>query len=483
MAGQGIKFVVQIGSLVILARLLTPQDYGLMAMAWVVVSAAEVVRDFGLSAAAVQAKELSQAQRDNLFWINLTVGTALTVVVLITADLIGRAYGQPELATVTRGMAVIFLLNGAATQYRASLNRALRFTAVAVSDTASVIAGLVAAVALAFAGAGFWALVGQQLVQSLVALVLLIGYGRWLPGRPRRHAQMRALVTFGANEMVAQLINYFSRNIDTVLVGVRFGLTELGFYSRAYSLVRLPINQISNPAANVALPVLSRLQDDPARFRVYVLRGQSVLVHLMALLFGFLAAQADPIVALTLGSQWSPIVPFLVILAVGGVFEVASSAAQWVITARGRAGSYLRLMLFTRTLMIGLIVLGSVWGTIGVAVAYSLSCVLICVVAILWAGRVAGAPAGALLGNIATVVLGYATCSVASYAVSLAVPTEDDLLRIAVGAAVMALSLGVLCWCWARFRRDLTDAVGVLGLVFPGRRSRRKSVTESWTAR
>jgi hypothetical protein len=89
---------------------------------------------------------------------------------------------------------------------------------------------------------------------------------------------------------------------------------------------------------------------------------------------------------------------------------------------------------------------------------------------------------GALLGNIATVVLGYATCSVASYAVSLAVPTGDDLLRIAVGAAVMALSLGVLCWCWARFRRDLTDALGVLGLVFPGRRSRRKTVSESWTA-
>src|SRR6478736_8040851 len=112
MTGQGVKFVVQLSSVVILARLLSPQDYGLMAMALVVVSAAEVVRDFGLSSAAVQAKELSTAQRDNLFWINLTVGLLLSVVALAGADLVGRAYGHPELTTMTRALAVVFLLNG-----------------------------------------------------------------------------------------------------------------------------------------------------------------------------------------------------------------------------------------------------------------------------------------------------------------------------------------------------------------------------------
>ena len=392
MAGQGVKFVVQLSSVVILARLLTPQDYGLMAMALVVVAAAEVVRDFGLSSAAVQAKELSTAQRDNLFWINLTVGLLLSILALAGAELVGHVYGHAELTTVTRALAAMFLLNGAATQYRASLSRALRFKAVATSDTVSVIIGLLVAVGLAFAGAGFWALVAQQLVQSAVTLALLLCFGRWLPGRPNRQAPMRKLITFGASQMAAQLINYLSRNIDNVVVGTRFGVTELGFYSRAYNLVRLPMNQVSSPVTSVAMPVLSRLQDDPVRFRAYVLRGQTVLVHTMACLFGFLAAQADPIVEFVLGSKWSPIVPFLIILSIGGVFQTASSASQWVIMARGHGGAFLRLMLLTRSMMIVVIVISSAWGTIGVACAYTGSCIVILVVGTLWAGRVADAP-------------------------------------------------------------------------------------------
>ena len=205
---------------------------------------------------------------------------------------------------------------------------------------------------------------------------------------------MRRLIVFGANQMGAQMINYLSRNIDNVVVGIRFGVTELGFYSRAYNLVRLPMNQISTPVSGVAMPVLSRLQDDPVRFRAYVLRGQTVLVHTMACLFGFLAAQADPIVEFVLGAKWSPIVPFLIILAIGGVFQTASSASQWVINARGHGGAFLRLMLFTRSLMIVLIIVSSAWGTIGVACAYSVSCVVILVVSTVWSGRVADAPVG-----------------------------------------------------------------------------------------
>jgi PST family polysaccharide transporter len=471
MAGQAVKFVVQMGSVVILARLLSPQDYGLMAMALVVVTAAEVVRDFGLSSAAVQAKELTIAQRDNLFWINLTVGLLLATLALATADLVGKAFGHAELTTMTRALAVIFLINGAATQYRASLSRALKFKAVALSDTVSVIVGLLAAVALALAGAGFWALVAQQLVQSIVTLALLLWFGRWLPSRPTRHAEMRRLIVFGANQMGAQMINYLSRNIDNVVVGIRFGVTELGFYSRAYNLVRLPMNQISTPVSGVAMPVLSRLQDDPVRFRAYVLRGQTVLVHTMACLFGFLAAQADPIVEIVLGAKWSPIVPFLIVLAIGGVFQTASSASQWVINARGHGGAFLRLMLVTRSLMIVLIIASSAWGTIGVACAYSASCVLILVVSTVWSGRVADAPVAALLTNVLIATTGYTICSLASFVAGSLVPSGDFLLRIVVGALAMVIALALVCLCWPVFRRDLRSAVAVIALMLPGRPS------------
>ncbi|MGS0683814.1 lipopolysaccharide biosynthesis protein [Nakamurella sp. GG22] len=475
MAGQSVKFTVQLLSVVVLARLLTPHDYGLMAMVFVVVSAAEVIRDFGLSSAAVQAKHLSEAQRDNLFWINVTVGLLLSVVALVAADVVGALYGQPELVPMTRAMAVIFLINGAATQYRASLSRALRFKAVALSDSLPVILGVLAAVALAIAGAGYWALVAQQLVQSVVTAVLLVAAGRWVPGRPSRGAHMRALLTFGANQMGAQLINYLSRNIDNVVIGLRFGVTELGFYSRAYSLVRLPMSQISTPATTVAMPVLSRLQDQPTRFNEYVIRGQNVIVQGMSLIFGFFAAQAAPLVPLVLGSQWSPMVPFLVILAIGGIFQVASSASQWVIMARGHGGEFLKLMLLTRTLMIGLIVLGSVWGTVGVATAYSVSCLMFWMVGILWAGRVADAPVSALLRNAGIAVGGYTICSLASFGVSGLLPAADNLLRLAVGAVVMALTFGLVVLCWPQFRRAFVSALAVVRLLLPQRFSARSA--------
>jgi PST family polysaccharide transporter len=192
----------------------------------------------------------------------------------------------------------------------------------------------------------------------------------------------------------------------------------------------------------------------------------------MACLFGFLAAQADPIVEFVLGSKWSPIVPFLIILSIGGVFQTASSASQWVIMARGHGGAFLRLMLLTRSTMIVVIVISSAWGTIGVACAYTGSCIVILVVGTLWAGRVADAPVSALLGNVLVATVGYAFCSLVSYFAGLFLPSGDFVLRIIVGAAAMAIALGVVCLYWPAFRRDLRSAVGVIGLMLPGSRLR-----------
>lgn len=465
MAGQVVRFAVQIATVVLLARLLSPEDYGVMALAMVVVGMAEVIRDFGLSSAAIQAKTLSTDQRDNLFWVNVAIGVGLAGVVLVLAGPLGELYAQADVAPITRVMAVVFVINGAATQYRAGLSRSLRFKAVAISDTAAAVLALAVALVVAVAGGGYWALVVQQIVQAAVALGLLVAAGRWLPGLPHRHIEMRRLLTFGANQMFAQMLNYFSRNVDTLIVGIRAGAGELGYYSRAYSLVRVPTSQLVNPASSVAVPVLSRLQDDRRRFDSYLVRGQTFLVTAMALSMGFLAALAGPLVDVLLGTQWAPAVPYLVLLAIGGIFQVASVSAHWALVARGHSASLFHLTLITRVLMIALIALGAIWGTIGVAVAVAVSGLLTWLIGVFWSGRFAAAPVGDLLAAVLVVLAGIGLGSLAAFGVSIVLPAAEEVLRIALGGGAMAAVLVGLWLCWPTFRGRIRGVLEVLVLL------------------
>jgi PST family polysaccharide transporter len=191
----------------------------------------------------------------------------------------------------------------------------------------------------------------------------------------------------------------------------------------------------------------------------------------MACLFGFLCAQAEPLVELLLGAKWSPIIPLLIALAVGGVFQSVSVASQWMIAATGHGGSGLRLMLVTRTMMITLIILSSMWGTIAVACAYTVSCMVTWVVGTVWAGRVAHAPVAALLTNVLVAATGYSVCSLTSYAAASLIPDDDFTLRIAVGLLAMLTAVALVGLCWPIFRRDLRSAIGVFTIALPGRRS------------
>lgn len=438
--GQLIRIAIQFSSVIILARLLDASSFGLIAMVTAVIGVAEVVRDFGLAPAAIQAKSLSVAQRSNLFWINLCIGIFLAVIVTLLSNPIGELYDDDRVPGIMYCLSSVFIINAVSTQYRAGLSRELRFGALALSEILGQASGLLVAVVLAMLGAGYWAIVGQQISQALVLALAVIVAGKWWPRPYNRAAPVRSLLTYGSNLLGTQLLVYVSSNIDTFLIGLRYGPNILGYYNRAFQMIVLPLNQINSPATRVALPVLSRIQEDKKTFDRYLIKGQVCLSWVVIPVFMFAAINSDDVVHLLLGDGWGVVAPLFTLLAIGGVFQTLSYATYWVFLARGLTGSNLRFALTTRTGMIGLIALGSIWGVSHVAIAYASSLALIWVTGLIWIRNAAKAPVLRMFGEGLLVVGTASLAAVTSKLVSVFLPVDAGL------PAVVDVSVAGTCF-------------------------------------
>lgn len=454
-AGQVVRIVIQFASVLILARLLDPSSFGLIAMVTVVIGIAEVVRDFGLAPAAIQAKSLSTAQRSNLFWINLCIGIFLAITVSLLGRPIGDLYDDERVPGIMYCLSSVFVINAVSTQYRAGLSRELKFGALALSEILGQAAGLLVAVILAMAGAGYWAIVGQQISQAMILAVAVILAGKWWPKPYHRDAPVRNLLSYGSNLLGTQLLVYVSSNIDTFLIGMRYGPNILGFYNRAFQMIVLPLNQINSPATRVALPVLARIQDDRQTFDRYLIKGQVCLSWVVIPVFLFAAINSDAVVDMLLGDGWGVVAPIFTVLAIGGVFQTLSYATYWVFLARGLTGSNLRFALTTRAGMIGLIALGSIWGVSEVAIAYATSLALIWITGLIWIRNAAEAPVLRMFGE-GMLVVGIASLAaviskIVSVILSLDTVLPTTLHVSVVGICFVLVFIGIsLCVPMAR---------------------------------
>ena len=454
LAAQLVRFALQFGSVLVLARLLVPADFGLVAMVTAVIGIAEIFRDFGLSAAAIQAPELSRAQRANLFWANTGLGVACALVAVALTPVIVALYDEPRLGSVVPALAGVFVLSGLNSQYRASLTRDMRFGVLAVSDVVAQAVGAAVAIGLAWAGAGLWALVAQQLVVALASLVVNVANARWLPGRPVRGAPIRGFMRYGSGFLGAQALMYATSNVDAVVVGAAWGKVEIGFYSRAYQLLMVPLNQINAPLTRVALPVLSRIQQDTQRLAHYVGRAQLVVCYVTTLLLAVAAALAEPHVRVLFGAGWDGVAPIFAVLAIGGIFRAAASVAYWTYLARALTGAMFRLQLWARPLMVAIIVAGTPWGGIGVATGVAVAYAGYWVVSLLDIGRRTQIPVAPFFGKaIFAMLVVAAPVAAAAWGASLAL--QGPLARVLLGLAAAAGALGVLWLAIPTVRRDL----------------------------
>lgn len=457
MGGQVVRIAVQLLGIVLLARLLAPSDYGVTAMVLAIVGVGEILRDFGLSSAAIQARTLTRGQRANLFWINVGIGAVLTAAVAALAAPIAAFYDDDRLVLVALALSCTFLLNGFSTQFRADLNRRFRFGQLAGTEIAAQVLAVGIAIALAGLGWGYWALVAQQVCQVLFQAIALPVIGGWWPGLPRRGEEMRPLLRFGGGLVLSQLLNYASRNIDSVIIGRQFGAQSLGYYNRAFQLMVLPLNQINAPAARVALPTLSRLQDDPKRYAEFISFGQTVLLNVVCFVLAFAVSQAEDVILIALGSQWQPTIPLFQILAIAGLFQAAAYSSYWVFLSHGLTTRYLVYMAVSRPFVVALIILGAMWGVEGVAIAYAVTAALLWPTGVLFLVGRTTAPLLRLFLNGLRAIVVYGVAAAIAWAVPALLPLELPILRLIVGFVVFCAALGLCALVFRPFRRDFTS--------------------------
>ena len=477
MAGQGAKFLLQLGGLAALGRLLRPEDFGLVAMVAPVSLFIALFNDLGLSQATVQREDISRAQMSTLFWLNVTVSCLLALGTYALAPAIGRFYGDPRTVPLMAAYGGLLIFGGLSAQHIAYLNRQLRFETLAMVDVAALFAGAAAGVAIGWLTHSYWALVAMQGVTAAATAAFAWTLSGWRPLWPRHVGDARELVRFGANLTGFNVINFLARNLDDILIGKVWGAHGLGLYSQAYKLLMLPLNQISYPISRIAIPVLSRLTQEPARYRTAYLQmlEKVLLVTLPGMVF--LVVMADQVVLLLLGPQWDGVVPIFHWLGASALVGTIGNSSGWLFISQNRTGEMLRWGVVGSALVVGSFVVGLPYGPVGVAAAYVLTACFVHGPLLCWAVTRRGP---VRLADIARTAFSFAVAALASagalwgarHLAGTLVDAHPLLILLAAAPLSYGVSLAVLSVLPTE-RNAVSDAFEIVQLLFRHRPAHR----------
>jgi len=368
---QGVQLALRLAATVVLARLLTPDAYGLVAMVTVVTGFIGLFKSLGLGTATIQAPQLTTAQLNSLFWLNVAFGALAMAITMAVAPLLAWFYGEPEVKALAVGLSITFLIGGFAVQHGALLRRDFRFGMAAAIEIASTIVGALTTVGLALADAGPWALVGGSIALELTGLVLVWRAVGWRPAHPSFRTDIGEIVGLGRDLTQVNVLIYWARNLDNFLIGRFWGTVALGLYTRAYQLLLLPLQQVTTPLSTVAIAALSRLHGEPARYRQAYVRLLEKIAIVCVPLTAFLFAEAHRLIELALGAQWLGVVPIFRPLAIAGLVQPVSATCIWLLISQGRRRDLRWWSVIGPMLTCAAIVIGVQWGPAGVAVSYA----------------------------------------------------------------------------------------------------------------
>lgn len=384
---QATNTAVQIGTTICLARLLIPEDFGLVAMVSALTGFANVLMDLGTRDAAVQRSQITQEELSTLFWLTTGLGALFTGVVLGAAPLIGEFYQEERLVSIAQFWGLTFVITALSCQHAALLRRKLMFQKVALIEVAANVLGAAAAIGMALSGSGYWALVLRPLVTACVMLILIWSNCHWIPGWPVFTKGVKETVKFGLNITGFTTTDYLAKAADRVGLGYTVGARELGLYHNASTVYENALTVVTLPLHSVAVATLSKLRDNVEELRRAWATALSSLTFFATLAFVILAVIGQDLIVLLLGNKWVGASTLLVIFALRGPAQVIERTLGWLHVAAGRPDRWMRWGIISCIVQVAAVLCGLPFGAMGVAISYGLCTYILFMPAIVYAGQ------------------------------------------------------------------------------------------------
>ncbi len=357
---------------VILARLLSPSDFGLVGMAMVVIGFINIFKDLGTSAAVIQKRELSEEFLSSIFWLNLGFGLFAMLILYLLAPMSGLYYQEPRVVVVLRVLSISFLISSLGIVHKALLERSLSFNSLARLEILSVVIGAMVGIVLALTNGGVWSLVSQALTTIFVSTVLLWFTSTWRPQMNISLYEANSVSRFSLNLTGYNIFNYFARNADYLLIGRYLGAQDLGFYTLAYQVLLFPLQNITAIVGRVLYPVLSIVKEDNTRFTSAYLK---VVVSIAMISFPLMISVflfAKPLIFIFFGEKWQAVIPLIMIFAPVGLIQSIGATVGSIYQVKGRTDWMFLWGIGAGSMAILAFIIGLQWGIIGVAVGYAI---------------------------------------------------------------------------------------------------------------
>jgi polysaccharide transporter, PST family len=468
--GQLARLGIQLAGTIMLTRLLTPADFGLIAMVAVFTALGALLRDFGISTAALQARRLSHQQASNLFWASAALSVAVALLLVACSPLIVTLYREPRLTQVIPALAVSLVIDGLQSQVQMQLARAMRYRALTLTDVGAQFVGLTCGVISAALGLGYWSLVIQVLTASVCLATSRTLIARWVPTWPRRGHGSKVLITAGGDFGLAQLLTFAANNAAPLMIGSTSGATSLGFFNRAFQVYQLPRTGVLDPLTQVAVPTLNAATDTGKHLATDILLRMQFSISLVLIWAYLCAASTAPwLIPILLGDQWHPSVFLFQLLAAGGAFAAFGTVSYWAFVVSNNSRQLLYLHLVTKPTSVLLIIAAAPFGPAMVAGAFSVGMALAWPINLIWLRRTTQQDSWGFFWSGIRVL----APAVASFWLTQWILTSlNDLHPFAIvilGALVATAIYVSLVAALPRGRRDLSQAAGFVRASVRGR--------------
>lgn len=373
-AKQVLQFVIS----VILIRLLTPKDFGLIGMIIVFTGFAGLFGELGFGAALIQKKEIEERHLSSIFWLNIATGLILTGIMLVIAPVIAAFYNEPRLKLLTMVLSATFFIGSLNIVQKAILMRSMNFRALAIVETLAMSIAGIFAIILAFLGFGVWSLVWQAIVSAIIGVIILWVLSDWKPSFRFNKNAAKELLGFSGNFLGFNIFNYWVRNIDDLLIGKVIGSSGLGIYNRAYSIMLMPLSQISSTVGQVMFPTLSKIQDDKVRVKhLYLSTIRIIALITFPMMMGLLIV-ADSFVLALFGPKWAELTPILQVFCLLGMIQSIVTTVGWIYQSQGRTDWMFRWGIAAGTVGVISFIIGiSIGSIMAVAYCYAIANILL----------------------------------------------------------------------------------------------------------